>query len=481
MSDFADLRLDARLLERLHELGLRRPTALQLDAVPVIGRGTTAFGVASAGCGKTLALGLGLAARLDPAGPPAQALILRPTDDGAASAADALHELLAPVGLSVSLVQPSLGTATHIGVASPTAALAALEHSAIKLDDLHTLIVDGASAMLQLDAAALETLTAQVPRDAQRVVLTSELTHEVDGWLERHARRARRLAYLPPEPEALGSDVALEFWCGPRQEWLSVIVQLFATRPLRGGTRITVYCRSLPQARELAQRLAVRGTRLAQGTHDEGVRVETEPPEPPEPAALSVSWGAPADVATLRARLAGASRAVVFAEPRELPHLQRILPLLGLKASPLRSSPPPEAAHSARATRELLRDAARSRDLEPYMLLLEPLLEEFTPSQLAAAAAALLRERLPDAPPQPLPAWTRLYFGVGRRDGVRPADLVGAITGETRVTGEQVGRIEIRDTHCSVEVAASVADQVIKGLATTTIRGRPANVRVFRE
>jgi ATP-dependent RNA helicase DeaD len=115
------------------------------------------------------------------------------------------------------------------------------------------------------------------------------------------------------------------------------------------------------------------------------------------------------------------------------------------------------------------------------MLLLEPLLEEFTPSQLAAAAAALLRERLPDAPPQPLPAWTRLYFGVGRRDGVRPADLVGAITGETRVTGEQVGRIEIRDTHCSVEVAASVADQVIKGLATTTIRGRPANVRVFRE
>jgi ATP-dependent RNA helicase DeaD len=70
---------------------------------------------------------------------------------------------------------------------------------------------------------------------------------------------------------------------------------------------------------------------------------------------------------------------------------------------------------------------------------------------------------------------------VGRRDGIRPSDLVGAITGEAPIGGDRIGRIEIRDTFTSVEVAASVADKVIKSLATATIRGRPANVRVFRE
>ncbi|NIW36555.1 MAG: hypothetical protein GWN32_08495, partial [Gemmatimonadetes bacterium] len=89
--------------------------------------------------------------------------------------------------------------------------------------------------------------------------------------------------------------------------------------------------------------------------------------------------------------------------------------------------------------------------------------------------------RQPAAAAAPLPAWTRLYFAVGRRDNVRPADLVGAITGEANVTGDRIGRIEIRDNHTSVEVAASVAEKVIKALATATIRGRPASVRVFRE
>ncbi len=115
------------------------------------------------------------------------------------------------------------------------------------------------------------------------------------------------------------------------------------------------------------------------------------------------------------------------------------------------------------------------------MLLLEPLLEEYSSAELAAAATALLREKGPERATQPLPAWTRLYFGVGRRDGVRPADLVGAITGESSVRGDRIGRIEIRDTFSAVEVAAPVADQVIKALAGATIRGRPTNVRVFRE
>jgi ATP-dependent RNA helicase DeaD len=152
-----------------------------------------------------------------------------------------------------------------------------------------------------------------------------------------------------------------------------------------------------------------------------------------------------------------------------------------MRLTALKTAPPTEAHRLAQQTRDQLLEVLEGRDLEPYVLLIEPLLDEYAPIQVAAAATALFRERAPATPAKPLPAWTRLYFGVGRRDGVRPADFVGAITGESSVTGDRIGRIEIRDNYTSVEVAASVADQVIKSLATATIRGRPANVRVFRE
>ena len=198
-------------------------------------------------------------------------------------------------------------------------------------------------------------------------------------------------------------------------------------------------------------------------------------------SSLAVSWGSPADLDSFRTVAGGADRCVVFLEPREVAHLQQLAAPLAVRLTALKTAPPAEALRSARVTHEQLRDAAANRDLEPYMLLLEPLLDEFTPVQLAAAATALFREQSPVSAVEPLPAWTRLYFAVGRRDGIRPADLVGAITGEAPIGGDRIGRIEIKDTYTSVEVAASVADQVIKSLATATIRGRPANVRVFRE
>jgi ATP-dependent RNA helicase DeaD len=482
MSDFADLKLDSDLVEHLIGLGYLLPTALQVEAVPVIARGTTAVGIASAGSGKTLAYGLGLAGCLDPAGPGPQALVLRPTDDGAARTADTLHRLLGGRGLSVGVLRPDAAATTRVVTASPSSALAALERSAVKLDGLKTLVVDGVSAMTTLGAGeALETLTAQIPREAQRVILTSELTQEVEDLIERHARRARRLTYLPTDVEPL-ADASLEFVAAPAHEWLPVLVRLLGGGAKGGGREIRrIHCRREDESAALADRLTVRGIGIAASSDEPGVRIEWGSTAAVEPAALSISWGTPPDLPTFRARIEGSARTIVFAEPRELAHLGRLAKLLAVRLSALSSAVPPEALRSAQTTRDLLREAASSRDLEPYMLLLEPLLVEFTPTQIAAAAASLLRERVPDDPAQPLPAWTRLYFAIGRRDGVRPADLVGAITGEASISGEDIGRIEIRDTHTSVEVAATLAEKVIKALATATIRGRPASVRVFRE
>ena len=73
--------------------------------------------------------------------------------------------------------------------------------------------------------------------------------------------------------------------------------------------------------------------------------------------------------------------------------------------------------------------------------------------------------------------FTRLFVGTGRKGGIRPQDLVGAICGETDLQGRQIGAIEITDNFSLVEVPSGSADQVIKALGNTTIKGRKTSVR----
>jgi len=128
-----------------------------------------------------------------------------------------------------------------------------------------------------------------------------------------------------------------------------------------------------------------------------------------------------------------------------------------------------------------LRSALETEDTAPYLLALEPLFEEHDPAEVAAAAVALLRKKTPPAAPPapelsnagaPAPAWAKLFFGVGERDGLSTGDLLGAITGEAGVPGTSVGRIDIKESHTLVEVHDEVAKKVIAALNGTTIRGR---------
>ncbi|NAZ87288.1 DbpA RNA binding domain-containing protein, partial [Kineococcus indalonis] len=72
---------------------------------------------------------------------------------------------------------------------------------------------------------------------------------------------------------------------------------------------------------------------------------------------------------------------------------------------------------------------------------------------------------------------TRLYVGAGRSAGVRPQDLVGAIAGESSLTGRDVGAIEIAERFSLVEVPADKAEEVIRGLRGSTLRGQRPTVR----
>jgi ATP-dependent RNA helicase DeaD len=77
--------------------------------------------------------------------------------------------------------------------------------------------------------------------------------------------------------------------------------------------------------------------------------------------------------------------------------------------------------------------------------------------------------------------WVRLYVGGGRRAGMRPGDLVGAITNEAGVPGSDIGAIQIADSFSLVDVAEGAADRVVAALRGATIRGRTFAVHRDRD
>ncbi len=76
---------------------------------------------------------------------------------------------------------------------------------------------------------------------------------------------------------------------------------------------------------------------------------------------------------------------------------------------------------------------------------------------------------------------TRIYIGVGRSGGIRPADLVGAIANEAHIDSKDIGHIDIADRFSLVEVPGNAADAIIAALRGATIRGKKVLVRRDRE
>jgi ATP-dependent RNA helicase DeaD len=75
----------------------------------------------------------------------------------------------------------------------------------------------------------------------------------------------------------------------------------------------------------------------------------------------------------------------------------------------------------------------------------------------------------------------RIFVGAGRLDSMRPGDLVGAIANEAGLSGGAIGAIEIADRFSLVEVPAARAEDIIRALRGSTIRGKKVPVRRDRQ
>ncbi len=75
---------------------------------------------------------------------------------------------------------------------------------------------------------------------------------------------------------------------------------------------------------------------------------------------------------------------------------------------------------------------------------------------------------------------TRLFLNLGKKDRIRPNDIVGAIAGETGVSGKSIGGIDIYDNFSFVDVPSKDADQVIRVMKNNTIKGKNVNMEISK-
>jgi ATP-dependent RNA helicase DeaD len=390
-------------------------------------------------------------------------------------------------------------------------------------------------------AEDIEEILGNTPDGRQTALFSATMPPRIDGMVRRHLRSpvrvelslkagsapaegllVRQTAYVVPrghKPAALGRVLDMEaptatvVFCRTRDEVDQLTEALngrdYRAEALHGGMdqqhRDRVMSRLRSQAIDLlvATDVAARGLDIEQLTHV----VNYDVPSAPESYVHRIG------------RVGRAGRegtAITLVEPREHRMLKTIERSTG---QPIRVEKLPTIA-DLRARRLAVVRAALSEsllkddDLDSFRAVVEPLGAEFDLFEVALAAVKLAHgmsgtlhegEELPEAelPPtddrndrrkasgraQRRPAGrtqrrraatagtTRLFVGTGRSAGIRPQDLVGAITGESHLSGRDIGAIEIADRFSLVEVPESAADDVVAALRQSSIKGQRATVR----
>jgi ATP-dependent RNA helicase DeaD len=494
VESFEDLGLSPALVEALAAEGAERPTPLQYGGIPIIRRGNNVVAHAGPGAGTLITYGTGLLDRIEPGAGRPRAIVVVPTAESARRLAESLARLAQATGHAVaSLGAPwVLPERADVLFATPADFLTAARADVLDFDDVQALVVDSASLIQHTTGLQdLELLLEYLPRDGQRVVVSLPVTAEVSDFVGRHVKRA---VHVPPqavEPDENGprrGDVRFRIVDEPKEEAaLALAAELLQGTETR---HMVLFCGSEDCAADVGDFLSLHGYQAGQpGEADVPVWLAVDELgslpalEAGEQLAV-VSYDVPAGPDSLDRRHGGGRGGIVLLLARELAHLRDVARRTGYKIAPQPPLPVRGLPGDLADTVEALERAIAEEDLAPYLLLIETVLSQHDPIELAAAALALYRRKAPlparataaSTAARPTPARVRLFISLGERDQVGAKDLVGAITGEAAIDGAQIGRVDVKDSLSLVEVDESVAEKVIRALNGTTIRGRSVRV-----
>ena len=441
---FTTLPLLPALLDNLQSLGFEHMTPIQAQSLPLILEGRDLIAQAKTGSGKTAAFGLGVLQKLDPARLAPQALLLCPTRELADQVAQELRRLARQIanvkiltlcgGAAARPQAESLARGTHIVVGTPGRIQDHLARGSLDLSGLTTLVLDEADRMVDMGFHDdIVAIASHCP--AKRQTLLFSATYP-DNIRKLSARFLRNPAEVKVEAQHDASRIEQIFYEIDPGERLDAVAKLLAHfRPVT----TLAFCNTKIRSHDLVERLQAEGiSALAlNGDLEQRERDEILIQFSNQSCAVLVAT----DVAArgLDIQNLGAVINVDVTKDTEV-HVHRI---------------------------------GRSDEMRWANLI-----EQYQGSPLTWGDLKSLRPKAD----RPLRApMVTLCIQGGKKDKLRPGDLLGALTGDGGLAFEQVGKINITEFNAYVALDRKIAKQAFSRLSNSNIKGRRFRMRYLEE
>ncbi|MCL8332414.1 MULTISPECIES: ATP-dependent RNA helicase DbpA [Pseudomonas] len=444
------------MLVNLDALGYAAMTPIQAQSLPVILKGQDLIAQAKTGSGKTAAFGIGLLNPINPRYFGCQALVLCPTRELAdqvakelrrlARAEDNIKILTLCGGVSLGPQIASLEHGAHIIVGTPGRIQQHLDKGTLVLDGLNTLVLDEADRMLDMGFFdAIASIIGKTPSRRQTLLFSATYPAGIKQLAADFMRNPQQV-----KVESLHTDNQIEqrfIEIDPEQRLEAVTRVLGHYRP----QSCVAFCFTKQQCEDVVAHLTAKGI-VAQALHGDLEQRDRDQVLTMF-ANRSSSVLVATDVAARGLDIDGLDMVinVELARDAEI-HVHRVgrTGRAGEKGLAVSLVAPAEG-HRAQAIEQLQKSPLRWDQLDS----------------------------LKNKGGEPLlPVMSTLCIAAGRKDKLRPGDILGALTGDAGIPGKQVGKIAIFDFQAFVAVERALAKQAMQRLNSGKIKGRSLKVRI---
>ena len=451
MPDRFDVLPLARELARVvAELGFETMTPIQELSLPFLLDGRDLVGQAKTGSGKTAAFVIPILQKIEVATRAPQALILCPTRELCAQVAretrrlgrhfKGLQVLVLAGGEPAKPQVAALEKGAHVLVGTPGRVLDLLTRDAVETDTLRTLVLDEADRMLDMGfEEEMTQILGKMPRRRQTVFFSATYPPVIKSWSRKYQHEPVNVKIDEAAPDIRHLVFPAE------KEETGLLAKIVRQRSA------LVFCNQKATIAELRARLEREGVETGELHGDLEQR----------------------DRNRVLAMFRGGSCPVLLATDVAA----RGLDIQGLELVVHYDLPHESAAYVHRSGRTG-RAGEKGTSVVLGTQVERARLREFAGELGFKIEKGELAEFRAKTDKPAGAAMQTLYISGGRKDKVRPGDILGALTGRGALTALQVGKIEIHDGFSFVAVARDVAAAAVQRLKTGGIKGRKFLVRI---
>jgi ATP-dependent RNA helicase DeaD len=519
---FEELNIDERILRAIEDMGFEETSPIQTQAIPAVCEGIDVVGQAQTGTGKTAAYTIPMLMKINPQIKKPQAIVLCPTRELAVQVAEEIRKLakymsdikVLPVYGGQEIVRQikSLKTGVQIIVGTPGRVMDHMRRKTVKFDNINMVILDEADEMLDMGFREdMETILTDTPQDRQTVMFSATMPKAIMD-IARNFQKDAKVIKVVRKELTVSNIEQFYYEVRPKNktEVLCRLIDIYNPR------LSVVFCNTKRQVDELISELKGRGY-FADGIHGDmkqqqrdrvmddfrsgkvDILIATDVAArgiDVDDVDMVFNYDIPQDEEYYVHRIGRTGRAgrsgmaLSFISGKEVYKLKDIERYCKTKilAKPVPSLDDVKNTKVDNMFEKIKQTIEEGRLTDMVNLVEEHVnQEEYTSMDMAAALLKMLigdtLEREDEVEnfhfdiDKDDSRMVRLFINIGKKDKIKPSNILGAIAGESGMPGKLVGAIDMMDNYTFVDVPAIHAEKVLKAMNDNVqIKGRRVNM-----